>query len=70
MINPPKPLPESGRHATLFRWLNQLRLYVISITPRPSKDILVKRGSRGTTYVGKAGGGRQSTTGDERAVWL
>jgi len=58
MPMPPPLLPEIGAFAALYRHINDLRNYTISLRPGESSDLLTSHGSAGVTHevAGGAGG--------------
>lgn len=64
-MNLPEKLPESGKYAGLFRWLNQLREAVTTLRPLPSHNVSVTHTRVGTAYVSTKG---SDTT--EAITWL
>lgn len=64
----PDRLPESGKNAALFRWMNQLRASVASLVPVSTVDMKITRSSAGTSS--RPTGGRTTTTAsDSQPVW-
>ena len=53
---PPKRLPEAGQYASLFRWLNALLAYVVSLKPLQSAGTLTTHGPRGVSRTAAGGG--------------
>ena len=64
----PDRLPESGKHAGLFRWLNQLRASVASLVPVQTVDMKITRSSIGTSSK-PTGGTARATNSDSQPVW-
>lgn len=56
MPSPPRPLPETGRHAALNHWLNELLAYVTSLAPRQSVGVLTSHTSIGVLREAQGGG--------------
>jgi len=58
MPMPPPLLPEIGAFAALYRHINDLRNYTISLRPGESSDLLTSHGSAGVTHELEPGAGK------------